>query len=155
MRSSSIWKNLHTLHVRMKQHGQNAMYVATELHKLGLKICYPGLPGHPQHELLNSIMNKGYGYGGMISIELESVKVANDLMKMMQLEKVGYLAVSLGYFKTLFSCSGKSTSSEVPEDVQREMGLCEGLIRFSIGLDNDIARSVDTMQKCMQKLGIL
>jgi len=155
MRSSSIWKNLHTLHVRMKQHGQNAMYMATELQKLGLKICYPGLPGHPQHELLNSIMNKGYGYGGMISIELESVKVANDLMKMMQLEKVGYLAVSLGYFKTLFSCSGKSTSSEVPEDVQREMGLCEGLIRFSIGLDNDIARSVDTMQKCMQKLGIL
>jgi len=155
MRSSSIWKNLHTLHVRMKQHGQNAMYMATELQKLGLKICYPGLPGHPQHELLNSIMNKGYGYGGMISIELESVKVANDLMKMMQLEKVGYLAVSLGYFKTLFSCSGKSTSSEVPVDVQREMGLCEGLIRFSIGLDNDIARSVGTMKKCMQKLGIL
>jgi methionine-gamma-lyase len=51
---------------------------------------------------------------------------------------VGYLAVSLGYFKTLFSNPGKSTSSEVPEHIQREMGLSEGLVRFSVGLDHDI-----------------
>jgi len=155
LRSSSIWKNLHTLHVRMKQHGQNAMYVANELKKAGLKVRYPGLPDHPQHELLNGLMNSGYGYGGMITLELESVNIANNLMRMMQLEKVGYLAVSLGYFKTLFSCSGKSTSSEVPDDVQKEMGLCEGLIRFSIGLDNDIERSVILMKKCMHRLKIL
>lgn len=155
LRSSSIWKNLHTLHVRMKQHGQNAMYVASEFKKFGLRVRYPGLPDHPQHELMKSIINQGYGFGGMVTLELESVKVANDLMRMMQLEKVGYLAVSLGYFKTLFSCSGKSTSSEVPEEIQREMGLCEGLIRFSIGLDNDIERSVETMKKCMSKLKIL
>jgi len=139
----------------MKQHGQNAMYVANELKKAGLKVRYPGLPDHPQHELLNGLMNSGYGYGGMITLELESVNIANNLMRMMQLEKVGYLAVSLGYFKTLFSCSGKSTSSEVPDDVQKEMGLCEGLIRFSIGLDNDIERSVILMKKCMHRLKIL
>ncbi len=155
MRSSSIWKNLHTLHVRMKQHGENAMYVARELKKEGLGVRYPGLPDHPQHQLMNNLMNKGYGYGGMLALELDSVSVANDLMRMMQLEKVGYLAVSLGYFKTLFSCSGKSTSSEVPETVQREMGMCEGLIRFSIGLDNDIERSVDTIKICMKRLRIL
>jgi methionine-gamma-lyase len=155
MRSSSIWKNLHTLHVRMKQHGNNAMYIATELSKLGLKVRYPGLPDHPQHRLLNSFINKGYGYGGMVVLELESVKIANDFMKMLQMEKVGYLAVSLGYFKTLFSCSGKSTSSEVPEDIQREMGLCEGLIRFSIGLDNDIERSLNKMKECLHRLKIL
>ena len=63
-------------------------------------------------------------------------------MRMMQAERVGYLAVSLGYFKTLFSNSGKSTSSEVPEDVQRKMGLSEGLIRFSVGLDNNIEQSL-------------
>ena len=63
---------------------------------------------------------------------------ASRIMEVMQQKGVGYLAVSLGYFKTLFSNSGKSTSSEVPEDIQREMGMSEGLIRFSMGLDNDI-----------------
>jgi methionine-gamma-lyase len=155
MRSSSIWKNLHTLHVRMRQHSSNAMYVATEMKKLGLKVRYPGLPDHPQHQLLNSILNKNYGYGGMLALELESSEKANQLMKIMQLDGVGYLAVSLGYFKTLFSNSGKSTSSEVPEDIQREIGLCEGLIRFSIGLDNDIERSVDKIKKCMKTLNII
>ncbi|MBR6291891.1 MAG: PLP-dependent transferase, partial [Bacteroidales bacterium] len=63
---------------------------------------------------------------------------ASKIMELMQQKGVGYLAVSLGYFKTLFSNSGKSTSSEVPEDIQKEMGMSEGLIRFSMGLDNDI-----------------
>ncbi len=63
---------------------------------------------------------------------------ANKVMEKMQDSGVGYLAVSLGYFKTLFSNSGRSTSSEVPEDVQKEMGMSEGLIRFSVGLDMDI-----------------
>lgn len=155
LRSSSIWKNLHTLHVRMKQHSANALYVATELEKLHLKVRYPGLPGHPQYKLLTGFMNPAYGYGGMVVLELDSLKTANELMRMMQMEGVGYLAVSLGYFKTLFSNSGKSTSSEVPEDVQKQMGLSEGLVRFSIGLDNDIERSVERMQYCMKKLGIL
>src|SRR5512133_599666 len=155
MRSSSIWKNLHTLHVRMRQHSSNAMYVAGEMKNLGLKVRYPGLPDHPQHQLLNTILNKNYGYGGMLALELESSEIANQLMKIMQLDGVGYLAVSLGYFKTLFSNSGKSTSSEVPEDIQREIGLCEGLIRFSIGLDNDIERSVDKIKKCMKTLNII
>ena len=69
-------------------------------------------------------------------------------MEKMEMAGVGYLAVSLGYFKTLFSNSGKSTSSEVPEEIQREMGLSEGLVRFSVGLDNDI-------EKIWQKIKIL
>ena len=155
LRSSSIWKNLHTLHVRIKQHGANALYVATELKKLGLKVRYPGLPDHPQHKLLNSFLNKEYGYGGMLVLELDSMKTANDLMKMLQMDGVGYLAVSLGYFKTLFSNSGKSTSSEVPADLQREMGLSEGLVRFSIGLDNHMERSVEKIRNCLLKLKII
>jgi methionine-gamma-lyase len=139
----------------MRQHSSNAMYVAGEMKNLGLKVRYPGLPDHPQHQLLNTILNKNYGYGGMLALELESSEIANQLMKIMQLDGVGYLAVSLGYFKTLFSNSGKSTSSEVPEDIQREIGLCEGLIRFSIGLDNDIKRSMDKIKKCMKTLNII
>ena len=136
MRSSSILKNLHTLHVRMKQHSHQCHVYCQGTEKLGLKVRYPGLPDHPQHKLMNSIMNKEYGYGGMVVLELGSVETANEFMRMMQMEGVGYCAVSLGYFKTLFSNSGKSTSSEVPEEVQRKMGLSEGLVRFSIGLDN-------------------
>lgn len=155
MRSSSILKNLHTLHVRMRQHSSNAMYVAQEMQKLGLRVRYPGLSDHPQFELLSSFMNATYGYGGMLVLELESLQTANEFMRLLQLEGVGYLAVSLGYFKTLFSNSGKSTSSEVPEEVQRKMGLTEGLVRFSIGLDNDIKQSMDKMKDCLLKLHII
>jgi methionine-gamma-lyase len=150
LRSSGILKNLNTLHVRMKQHSQNAMYLAEKLQELGLKISYPGLKSHKGHELLTSLMNKGFGYGGMMAIDLEESDKANALMELMQVRGVGYLAVSLGYFKTLFSNSGKSTSSEVPDDVQKSMGLSEGLIRFSVGLDNDIEDTFQTIKKCLQ-----
>ena len=138
MRSSSILKNLHTLHIRMQKHSANAMYLAKRFKEVGFKYNYPGLPEHPDYELFNSMMNPGYGYGGMISIDMGTAESASRIMEIMQQKGVGYLAVSLGYFKTLFSNSGKSTSSEVPEDIQREMGMSEGLIRFSMGLDNDI-----------------
>jgi len=72
----------------------------------------------------------------------------------MQDSDIGYLAVSLGYFKTLFSNSGKSTSSEIPEEIQKEMGLSEGLVRFSVGLDNDISRTWIRINECLQKTGI-
>jgi len=152
MRSSSILKNMHTLHVRMKQHSSNALYIAKGLQELGLGVRYPGLTDHRQHRLMNSIMNKEYGYGGIVSVELGSVERANEFMRLLQDEGVGYCAVSLGYFRTLFSNSGHSTSSEVPCDVQRKMGLSEGLVRFSIGLDNDIARSLDKMKECLSRI---
>jgi len=63
--------------------------------------------------------------------------------------------VSLGFYKTLFSAPGTSTSSEIPMEQQQALGLTQGLIRFSIGLDNDIHRTYDEMKACMQPLGIL
>ena len=133
LRSASIHKNLHTLHLRIKQHSKNAMYLARELSQAGLKISYPGLESHPQHELHSQLMNEDFGYGGMLAIDFGTVAKANQVMQKMQLADVGYLAVSLGYFKTLFSCSGRSTSSEIPDPIQREMGLSQGLVRFSSG----------------------
>ncbi|MBW7840928.1 MAG: PLP-dependent transferase, partial [Chitinophagaceae bacterium] len=67
---------------------------------------------------------------------------------------LGYLAVSLGFYKTLFSAPGTSTSSEIPAEEQKEMGLSEGLIRFSIGLDNDIERTYRMMRECIAEIGI-
>jgi methionine-gamma-lyase len=99
------------------------------------------------------MMNKQYGFGGMILIDVESKKRAYDFMEMMQLEKVGYLAVSLGFYKTLFSSPGSSTSSEIPEEERNELGLSEGLVRMSVGLDNDIERTYRKIKDCLDRLG--
>ena len=77
------------------------------------------------------------------------------IMELMQNRNLGYLAVSLGFYKTLFSAPGTSTSSEIPIEEQQSMGLTDGLIRFSIGLDNDIERTHAEMVNCMKKVGIL
>ena len=155
LRASSILKNMHTLHIRMKQHSHNAMYLAERFEKDGITTVYPGLTSHPSHELLTGIINKEYGYGGILTIDAGSLEKANALMEEMQERNLGYLAVSLGFYKTLFSAPGTSTSSEIPEDEQKEMGLSDGLIRFSIGLDNDIERTYTLMKECMKTVGIL
>ena len=150
LRSSSILKNLHTLHIRMKKHSENALYLAENIRNLGLKVIYPGLSDNKGHETLKSIMNPAYGFGGMLAIDFAEAEIANSLMEKMEKEGVGYLAVSLGYFKTLFSNPGKSTSSEVPIEVQQEMGLSEGMIRMSVGLDEDIERTFQRIKKCLK-----
>lgn len=151
LRSSSILKNLHTLHLRMKQHSYNAMYLAKKFMEAGLRTSYPGLDNHPGHQVLTRMMNAEFGYGGMLTIDLGTAENAAAFMESMEMNDVGYLAVSLGYFKTLFSNSGKSTSSEVPEDLQHEMGMSEGLVRFSVGLDNDIERTWKRIELCLAK----
>ena len=155
LRSASVMKNLRTLHIRMKQHSYNAMYLAERFEKEGLKTVYPGLKSHPSHELYSSMINHEYGFGGMMTLDVGTLEKANALMELMQEKNLGYLAVSLGFYKTLFSAPGTSTSSEIPMEEQIEMGLSDGLIRFSIGLDNDIERTFQMMRICMLELQIL
>jgi len=154
-RAASILKNMHTLHIRIKKHSENAMFIAENLEKSGCKVFYPGLKSHSGHELLSKIMNNGFGYGGMFAIDAGTVEKADELMKRLQDEKVGYLAVSLGYFKTLFSSPGHSTSSEIPEKERKDMGLSEGLVRVSIGLDNDIEETFGRIKKCVKDTGLI
>ena len=154
-RAASILKNLRTLHIRMKKHSENALFLAENFEADGLKIVYPGLKSHPGNELFKTMYNKEYGFGGILTIDVGNLDKANELMELMQDENLGYLAVSLGFYKTLFSAPGTSTSSEIPEEEQIEMGLSDGIIRFSIGLDNDIERTYRAMRKCMKKVGVL
>ncbi len=149
-RAASILKNIHSLHVRLKKHSENALELARHMARQGLKVHYPGLPDHPHHALLLHLMNRGYGYGGMLVLDAGTAAAANRLMMRMQQEKVGYLAVSLGYFKTLFSSPGRSTSSEIPVEEQTRMGLSDGLVRFSIGLDQNIDRTWETIERCLK-----
>lgn len=155
LRAASVLKNLRTLHIRIQQHSKNATYLAKKFESVGLKTVYPGLESHPSHDLFTSMMNTEYGFGGMLTIDVGSLDKANALMELMQERNLGYLAVSLGFYKTLFSAPGSSTSSEIPEEEQAEMGLSDGLIRFSIGLDADINRTFDMMYQCMKDLKII
>ena len=155
LRAASVLKNMRTLHIRIQQHSKNAMFVAKKFEADGFRTVYPGLASHPSHKLYKKMMNPEYGFGGMMTIDVGSLDKANELMELMQKRNLGYLAVSLGFYKTLFSSPGTSTSSEISEEEQKEMGLTEGLIRFSIGLDNDIERTYEIMRKCMQEVGLL
>lgn len=155
LRAASVLKNMRTLHIRMKQHSFNARFLAEKFQADGLKTVYPGLASHPSHQLFKSMMNAEYGFGGMLTVDVGSLVKANTLMELMQEKNLGYLAVSLGFYKTLFSAPGSSTSSEIPEDEQKQMGLSDGLIRFSIGLDNTIERTYEMMKKCMVEVGVL
>ena len=155
LRASFILKNMRTLHIRMKKHSENALYLAKIFEKDGLRVVYPGLESHPGHHTMKAQMVEEYGFGGIMTIDVGCLKNANDLMELMQKKNLGYLAVSLGFYKTLFSAPGTSTSSEIPLEEQEEMGLSDGLVRFSIGLDNDIQRTYKLMKECMHQLGIL
>ncbi len=155
LRASSVLKNIRTLHIRMKKHSENAMFLAQKFEQDGLKIIYPGLKNHPQYDLFTSMYNEEFGYGGMLTFDTGSLEKADELMELMQKRNLGYLAVSLGFYKTLFNAPGTATSSEIPLEEQKKMGLTDGLIRFSIGLDNDIERTYQEMKACMQEVGIL
>ena len=122
---------------------------------MGLRVLYPGLESHPQHELFADMGNPEFGFGGMLTLDVGEMQKAYDLLEAMQNTNIGYLAVSLGYYRTLFSVSGASTSSEIPEEEQKTMGLSPGLIRFSIGLDHDIERTFQKMVQCMKDVGVL
>ena len=154
-RSASILKNMRTLHLRMKKHSENALYVSEQLEKDGVKVVYPGLKSHKDHELMTKLYNAEFGYGGMLTIDAGNLKRANHLMELMQDKGVGFLAVSLGFYKTLFNAPGTGTSSEVPEEEQAEMGLSDGIIRFSMGLDNDIKRTYEVIRECLIEAGMV
>lgn len=155
LRAASVLKNLRTLHIRMKKHSENAMYLAKRFENDGYKVIYPGLESHPQHELYKSLYNEEYGFGGMLTLDAGSLEKADDLMELMQKRNLGYLAVSLGFYKTLFNAPGTATSSEIPVEEQEKMGLTDGLIRFSIGLDNHIERTYQDMKYCLESLNIM
>jgi methionine-gamma-lyase len=153
LRSAQILKNLRTLPIRMMQHSKNAQYLAEHLEADGVKVKYPGLKSHPQHELYTKMMHPEFGYGGMITLDLKTGEMASKFMERLQDKNVGYLAVSLGFYKTLFNAPGKGTSSEVPEEEQAEMGLSDGLIRMSIGLDFDIEDTYKKMKETLEEIG--
>jgi methionine-gamma-lyase len=101
---------------------------------------------------LKSIGNKGYGYGGVISIDMGTVKKANKFMSYLQnYSQFGFMAVSLGYYETLMSCSGSSTSSEMNEEEQKLAGITPGLVRMSVGYIGTLEQKWSQLEKAVLK----
>lgn len=141
------------LPIRMREHSRRGQAMAQMLKEMGVKVCYPGLPDHPQYELAKDLGNDGYGLGGILTIDCETREKAEELMEVLQNEEsFGMIAVSLGYFDTLISCSGSSTSSEIKADDQQKMGLSPGLLRVALGFTGDLESRLEQMKRAIQKV---
>ncbi|MBC7673884.1 MAG: PLP-dependent transferase [Polaromonas sp.] len=121
-----------TLHLRMPRHDENGRQIAAWLaERLGAEqVIYPGLPSHPQHELAKAQMS---GFGGMISVELGSKERANAVLSRCRLFS---LAESLGGVESLISHPASMTHASVEPDRRAALGITEGLIRLSCGVED-------------------
>ena len=151
-----IMQRLPHLAIRMREHSRRAKAMAIHLEGLGIAIVYPGLSSFPQHALVSSFLNKEYGYGGMFTIDCGTREKADQLLNHLQnVEKFGCIAVSLGYFDTLMSCSGSTTSSEISTAEQKKMGLSPGLVRIAVGYTGCLEDRVKQLDRAVKAVRLL
>lgn len=154
--AASISLRVPHLPLRMTAHSERALAITSRLQELGLDVCYPGLPDHPDHELFKDLHCAEYGYGGVFTLDVGDDETANALMSCLQNEqRFGYLAVSLGYFDTLMSCSGSSTSSELGDDEKASAGISPGLLRISIGYTGTLEQRWTQLLTALKSTGIV
>ena len=127
-----VLRGVKTLSVRMERHCQNGMAIAKFLaaHPKVKHVHYPGLPSHPQHELARKQMT---GFGGMIAFETGSLESARKVLKAVRLCA---LAESLGGVETLISHPASMTHASVPAEDRRRIGITDGLVRISVGIED-------------------
>ena len=148
-----VIQRLPHLTIRIREHGLRAIAMAQMLKAMAVKVIYPGLKDHPQHQLAKQLGNAGYGFGGILAIDCGSSEKAEALMEVLQNEeKFGLIAVSLGYFDTLISCSGSSTSSEIDLEDQQKMGLSPGLLRIALGYTGSLDIRLEQMKRAVEKV---
>ena len=144
------------LPLRMRAHSERALAITARLDELGLKVAYPGLPHHPDHALFRDLYCEEYGYGGVFTLDVGDEETANALMSCLQNEqRFGYLAVSLGYFDTLMSCSGSSTSSEMSDEDKDSAGISPGLLRISIGYTGTLEQRWTQLLAALRYTGLI
>ncbi|MDD1751415.1 MAG: aminotransferase class I/II-fold pyridoxal phosphate-dependent enzyme [Methanothrix sp.] len=122
-----------TLHLRMERHAENALHLAQFLQKNPAveKVNYPGLSSHPQHALAARQMS---GWGGMLSFEVRGgVEAGRRLMDHL---KLASLAVSLGSVDTLVEHPASMTHAVMPKEMREKMGITDGLVRVSVGIED-------------------
>ncbi|MDP2498523.1 MAG: cystathionine gamma-synthase [Candidatus Palauibacterales bacterium] len=136
-----VLRGTKTLHARMRAHCENAGRIAEHLaeHPEIEEVFYPGLPDHPQHELARRQMD---GFGGMITVETGS---ADRARRLAEGTRVFALAESLGGVESLVSVPAAMTHASVPEEKRRAIGLTDGLVRLSVGIEDpdDLEEDLD------------
>ena len=128
-----ILRSLKTLSLRMERHSNNALLLAKEMvhHEKIKNVIYPGLESHPQYQLAKKQMN---GFGGIISIELSGgLEASTDFLKK---TKIFSLAESLGGVESLIEHPALMTHASVPSEVRDKIGITDGLIRLSVGIES-------------------
>ena len=142
------------LPIRMVEHAKRTQLFAERLQEMGMTVSYPGLSSHPDHELISELHCPDYGYGGILTLDMGTVETANELLDMLQNEyHFGYVAVSLGYFDTLMSCSGSSTSSEMTDEDKAAACISPGLVRLSIGYTGTSEQRWSQLSEALKRMG--
>jgi len=129
----------------MAKHNENGLAIARHLekHPKVQKVYYPGLPSHPQHALAKKQMT---GFGGMLAFETGSLENARTLLKSVRLCS---LAESLGGVETLISHPATMTHASVPAEERNRLGITDGLVRVSVGIEDveDLIADLDQALK--------
>jgi cystathionine beta-lyase/cystathionine gamma-synthase len=137
-----ILRGIKTLPLRMDAHNANAMKIATFLasHKKVTRVLYPGLPTHPGHTLAKQQMS---GFGGIIAFDLGGLDAAKRFLERV---KLCSLAESLGAVETLISHPATMTHASVPSEYRAKLGITDGLVRISVGIEDidDLLSDLDS-----------
>jgi cystathionine beta-lyase/cystathionine gamma-synthase len=142
-----VLRGTKTLAVRMAQHSLNGQALAEFLatHPKVTRVLYPGLPSHPQHALAKRQMR---GFGGMLTFDVGSLEAAYEVCKHVRLMA---LAESLGGVETLISHPASMTHASVPSDQRAKIGLTDGLVRISAGIE-DPQDLIDDIDQALREL---
>jgi cystathionine beta-lyase/cystathionine gamma-synthase len=142
-----VSRGIKTLAVRMKQHDANGRAVARFLedHPCVKRVLYPGLPSHPQHDLA---VRQQRGFGAMISFDVVTQENARTVLNHL---KLCSLAESLGGVETLISHPATMTHSSVPAEVRQRIGITDGLIRISVGIE-DVEDLIDDLDQALRRI---
>ena len=142
-----ISRGIKTLAVRMAQHDANGRTIARFLegHSRVKRVLYPGLPSHPQHDVA---VRQQRGFGAMISFDVATLENARKVLNHL---KLCSLAESLGGVETLISHPATMTHASVPPEVRQRIGITDGLIRISVGIE-DVQDLIDDLDQALCKI---
>ena len=137
-----LLRSLKTLSVRMERHCTNAQEIANllESHQAIEKVIYPGLESHPQHDIAKKQMK---GFGGMITVVLKGG--LDSATSFLEKTKIFSLAESLGGVESLIEHPAIMTHASIPREVREEIGISDGLVRLSVGIESleDLLEDID------------
>lgn len=154
--ASNVSLRLPHLPLRMAAHGERTLALAERAAALGVPVSYPGLASHPDHALMEQLREEGFGYGGLMTLDAGSEQRAMALMDRLQNEeKFGYVAVSLGYFDTLMSCSASSTSSEMTDEALQQAAIRPGLVRMAVGYTGSLEQRWGQLERSLVEVGLV